>query len=111
MNDEKNKLDLKNLLDEKRLKGLWNLMSGYQGLYVGAMLYQAIAALAKSGTYLLLQYFVDNFLLAQTAGVDVWVIALGFVVLFLFQGDATFMCQKSAAQTAEGTIKRLLNYV
>jgi len=111
MNDEKNKLDLKNLLDEKRLKGLWNLMSGYQGLYVGAMLYQAIAALAKSGTYLLLQYFVDNFLLAQTAGVDVWVIAVGFVVLFLFQGGATFMSQKSAAQTAEGTIQRLRNYV
>lgn len=111
MNDEKKKLDLKNLLDEKRLKGLWNLMSGYQGLYVGAMLYQAVAALAKSGTYLLLQYFVDNFLLAQTAGVDVWVIALGFVVLFLFQGGATFMSQKSAAQTAEGTIQRLRNYV
>lgn len=111
MNDEKKKLDLKNLLDEKRLKGLWNLMSGYQGLYVGAMLYQAVAALAKSGTYLLLEYFVDNFLLAQTAGVDVWVVAVGFVVLFLFQGGATFMSQKSAAQTAEGTIQRLRNYV
>jgi len=111
MNDHKKNLDLKTLLDEKRLKGLWNLMSGYQGLYVGAMLYQAVAALAKSGTYLLLEYFVDNFLLAQTAGMDIWVVAIGFVVLFLFQGSATFMSQKSAAQTAEGTIQRLRNYL
>ncbi len=111
MNDHKKNLDVKTLLDEKRLKGLWNLMSGYQGLYVGAMLYQAVAALAKSGTYLLLEYFVDNFLLAQTAGMDIWVVAIGFVVLFLFQGSATFMSQKSAAQTAEGTIQRLRNYL
>ncbi len=111
MNDHKKNLDLKTLLDEKRLKGLWNLMSGYQGLYVGAMLFQAVAALAKSGTYLLLEYFVDKFLLAQTAGVDIWVVAVGFVVLFLFQGAATFMSQKSAAQTAEGTIQRLRNYL
>lgn len=111
MNDHKKNLDIKTLLDDKRLKGLWNLMSGYQGLYVGAMLYQAVAALAKSGTYLLLEYFVDNFLLAQTAGMDIWVVAIGFVVLFLFQGSATFMSQKSAAQTAEGTIQRLRNYL
>jgi ATP-binding cassette subfamily B protein len=67
--------------------------------------------LAKSGTYLLIEYFVDNFLLAQTAGISIWVIAAGFVLLFLFQGITTFLSQKAAAQTAEGTTLRLRNYL
>jgi ATP-binding cassette subfamily B protein len=104
-------LDLKNILSEKRLKGLWMLMSGYQPQYIGAMVYQTISALAKSGTYLLIEYFVDNFLLAQTAGISIWVIAAGFVLLFLFQGITTFLSQKAAAQTAEGTTLRLRNYL
>ncbi|MGV8027065.1 MAG: ABC transporter ATP-binding protein [Anaerolineaceae bacterium] len=104
-------LDLKNILSEKRINGLWMLMSGYQTQYIAAMIYQIIAALAKSGTYLLIEYFVDNFLLAQTAGVGVWVIAVGFVLLFVFQGVTTFLSQRAAAQTAEGTTRRLRDYL
>lgn len=106
-----NNLDLKKILSEKRMRGLWMLMSGYQSQYIGAMFYQTISALAKSGTYLLLQYFVDNFLLAQTSGFGIGVIAIGFVLLFLVQGLATFLSQKDAAKTAEGTIQRLRDYL
>ncbi len=111
MINKKQYLDLKNILSEKRLNGLWMLMSGYQTQYVGAMIYQILSALAKSGTYLLVEYFVDNFLLAQTAGVSVWVISVGFVLLFLFQGVTTFLSQRAAAQTAEGTTRRLRDYL
>jgi len=111
MINTKQYLDLKNILSEKRLNGLWMLMSGYQTQYVGAMIYQILSALAKSGTYLLVEYFVDNFLLAQTAGVSVWVISVGFVLLFLFQGVTTFLSQRAAAQTAEGTTRRLRDYL
>lgn len=111
MINKKQYLDLKNILSEERLKGLWMLMSGYQTQYIASMIYQIISALAKSGTYLLVQYFVDNFLLAQTAGVHVWVIAVGFVLLFLFQGITTFLSQRAAAQTAEGTTRRLRDYL
>jgi ATP-binding cassette subfamily B protein len=104
-------IDLKKVLSEKRFQGLWMLMSGYQGEYMGAMIYQILSALAKSGTYLLLEYFVDNFLLAQTAGFNVWVIAIGFVLLFLFQGITTFLSQRAAAETAEGTTRRLRDYL
>jgi len=104
-------IDLKKVLSEKRFQGLWMLMSGYQGEYMGAMIYQILSALAKSGTYLLLEYFVDNFLLAQTAGFSVWVIAIGFVLLFLFQGITTFLSQRAAAETAEGTTRRLRDYL
>lgn len=104
-------IDLKKVLSEKRFQGLWMLMSGYQGEYMSAMIYQILSALAKSGTYLLLEYFVDNFLLAQTAGFSVWVIAIGFVLLFLFQGITTFLSQRAAAETAEGTTRRLRDYL
>lgn len=104
-------IDLKKVLSEKRFQGLWMLMSGYQGEYMGAMIYQILSALAKSGTYLLLEYFVDNFLLAQTAGFSIWVIAIGFVLLFLFQGITTFLSQRAAAETAEGTTRRLRDYL
>lgn len=104
-------IDLKKVLSEKRFQGLWMLMSGYQSEYMGAMIYQILSALAKSGTYLLLEYFVDNFLLAQTAGFSVWVIAIGFVLLFLFQGITTFLSQRAAAETAEGTTRRLRDYL
>jgi len=104
-------LDFKKILNEKRLSGLWLLMSGYQIQYIGAMIFQIIAALAKSGTYLLLEYFVDNFLLAQSATVSVVAVAIGFILLFLFQGLATFFSQKDAAQVAEGTTRRLRDYL
>ena len=111
MIDKRQYLDLKNILCKDRLKGLWRLMSGYQAEYIGAMVYQVFAALAKSGTYLLLEYFTDNFLLAQTAKVGIWVVAGGFVFLFVFQGIATFLSQRAAAETSEGTTRRLRDYL
>jgi len=111
MIDKKQYLDLKKILCKDRLKGLWLLMSGYQPQYISAMVYQVLSALAKSGTYLLLEYFTDDFLLSQTGMVDIWVIAAGFVFLFVFQGISTFLSQRAAAQTAEGTTQRLRDYL
>ncbi len=104
-------IDFKKVLSEKRFKGLWGLMIGFQAHYIGAMLFQTLSAFAKSGTYLLLQFFVDNYLIAQSQEVDLWVIAIGFVGLFLVQGGATFFSQRAAAFTAESTVKRLRDYL
>ncbi len=104
-------IDFKKVLSEKRFKGLWGLMSGFQAHYIGAMLFQTLSAFAKSGTYILLQFFVDNYLVAQSQEVDLWVIAIGFVGLFLVQGGATFFSQRAAAYTAESTVKRLRDYL
>ncbi len=111
MIDKKQYLDLKKILCKDRLKGLWLLMSGYQAQYISAMLFQVLSALAKSGTYLLLEYFTDEFLLTQTAQVGIWVVAAGFVFLFVFQGYSTFLSQRAAAKTSEGTIQRLRDYL
>ena len=60
---------------------------------------------------LLLGYFVDN-VLGRTDMTQVLpLVALGFVVLALVQGVFTFLSGRWAAQTAEGVVLRLRNYL
>jgi ATP-binding cassette subfamily B protein len=113
--------DLKNAVSANRLSGLWRLMTGYHRTYIGATAALAMAALAKTATYLLLRYFVDQILGQETgaqAGVGtetralpLLVIALGFVALALVEGGFTFLSGRLAAQTAEGVTRRLRVYL
>lgn len=103
--------DLKNAISTNRLKGLWRLMTGYHWPYLGATFSQAVAAVAKTTTYLLLRYFVDNVLgKPQTGNLLVW-IALGFVGLAAMEGSFTYLSGRLAAFTAEGVARRLRNYL
>jgi len=104
-------LNLKKTLSSNRLLGMWRLMGGFRWLYFGAILSLSIATLAKTSTYLLLQYFVDEVLIGQQADVSFYVIALGFVALAGFQGAFTFLSGRLAARSAEGVILRLRNYL
>jgi ATP-binding cassette, subfamily B, bacterial len=113
--------DLKNAVSANRLVGLWRLMTGYHRTYASATTALAVAALAKTSTYLLLRYFVDE-ILGQGAGtgagagagtqtLPLLVVALGFVVLALVEGGFSFLSGRLAAQTAEGVTRRLRNYL
>ena len=104
-------LDLHRALTPKRLRGLWQLMSGYQLLYVIAILGQGFAALARTGTYILLSYFADNYIADQTGEFPVWMIALGFVLSAALQGLFSFLSSRFAARTSEGTVKNLRDYL
>jgi ATP-binding cassette subfamily B protein len=103
-------LDLKAALSSNRLIGLWRFMQGFRGLYVAAIVTLAIATLAKTLTYLLLEYFVDDVLI-QGVDVPFYLIALGFVALAVLQGVFTFVSGKLAAHSAEGAILRLRNFL
>ena len=103
--------DLKNAIHTNRLVGLWRLMSGYHAEYLAATILVGLAALAKTLTYILLQYFVDDLLGAQAAMEQVLLVALGFVGLAGLQGLATFLSGVYAARTAEGSTRRLRNYL
>jgi ATP-binding cassette, subfamily B, bacterial len=70
-----------------------------------------IGALAKTSTYLLLRYFIDNYFVNPTPGIGLPVIAMGFVALAAVEGSMTFMSGRWAAQTAEGIARRLRNYL
>ncbi|MCO6449687.1 MAG: ABC transporter ATP-binding protein [Caldilineales bacterium] len=103
--------DLRNAVSNNRLSGLWRMMTGYQGIYLAATISLGVAAIAKTGTYFLLRYFVDD-VLGQGFGWQYLVlIALGFIALALLEGLFTFLSGRWAAATAEGTALRLRNYL
>ena len=104
-------LDLKQILTEKRLRGLWRLMSGYQHFFLVAITAQGFSAYSKTLTYLLLSYFVDNYISTQSGILPVWSIASGFVLLAGLQGLFTYISGRFAAKTAESTIQRLRNFL
>ncbi len=104
-------LDLKRTLSDNRLVGLWRFMAGFRWVYIGAIASLAIATVAKSGTYMLLAYFIDEVLISNTVSTPLFVFSLAFVGLALIQGAFTFSSGKLAAHAAEGSILRLRNYL
>ncbi len=103
--------DLREAISDNRLVGLWRLMRGYQLEYVFATAMQGFAAYSKTATYLLLSYFVDNYIVASTGKYPVWLIAAAFVAFAGLQGFFTFLSGRSSSKTAEATIERLRNYL
>jgi ATP-binding cassette subfamily B protein len=105
--------DLQDTLAESKLLGLLRLMRGYRGIYLAATLSLGFAAIARTGTYLLLRHFVDNILLEapeSLISIVPW-IAAAFLGIALVQGAFTYLSGRLAAQTAEGVAKRLRNYI
>ena len=103
--------DLKQIVTDKRLKGLWRLMTGYHKKYIGAVISLGISAGSKTSTYLLLRYFVDTYFVNKTAGVGLPMIAFGFIGLAAIEGFFAFLSGKLAAETSEGTTRRLRDYL
>jgi ATP-binding cassette subfamily B protein len=103
--------DLKNAVTSNRLAGLWAMMTGYRLRYVGATVTLAVGAGAKTATYLLLRYFVDNVLGKERQPSVLALMALGFIGLALLEGGFSFLSGRFAAQTAEGVARRLRNYL
>ena len=103
--------DLKDAVLANRVRGLWRMMTGYHGAYLAATASLAVAATAKTATYLLLRYFVDAVLGQGRGGATLALIALGFLGLAAFEGGFSFLSGRLAAQTAEGVARRLRNYL
>jgi len=103
--------DLKNAISNNRFVGLWRLMRGFRLKYFGAVVSVGISAGAKMVTYMLLRYFVDSYFGESSPTVGLPLIALGFVGLALIEGGFSFLSGRWAAQTSEGTTRRLRNYI
>lgn len=103
--------DLQNVLVESKTKALWRMLTGFRGIYAIAVVAAGLAALGRTGVAYLLRYFIDD-VLQVTA--NQWLIpwiALGFIGLALFQGFFTYLTGRLAAQTSEGIVRRLRNYI
>jgi ATP-binding cassette subfamily B protein len=94
-----------------RFAGLWRLMTGYRLIYIGAALALGIAAVSKTGTYLLLRNFTDN-ILGQPDQLSrlPWA-ALAFIALAALEGAFTYASGRMAAYTAEGITRRMRNHL
>jgi len=103
--------DLKNAVAANRLVGLWRMMTGFRAYYLGAVLSIALAAVARTSTFLLLRYLVDDVLTKGLHLEWVWLLALAFIGLAVVEGGFTFLRGKLAAQTAEGVTRRLRDYL
>jgi len=108
--------DFRNTIDKNHLRGLWKMMVDYRLPYAGATVSLAVSALAKTTTYLLLRYFVDDVLkdgkyignsLMQTF---LW-IAVAFVGLAVVEGGFSFLSGRLAAYTAEGITRRVRDFL
>ena len=103
-------LDIKQTLSKNRLTGMWRLLHGFRWYYLGATFCQAISALAKTGTFFLLRYFIDQVLGQGKFNVLIWM-ALGFIGMAATEGSFSFLTGRLAAKTAEGLTQRLRNYM
>jgi ATP-binding cassette, subfamily B, bacterial len=103
--------DLKKAITKNKLLGLWRLITGYQLRYGIATFSLGVAALSKTGTYLLLKNFVDNYFIEKNPMISLPMIAGIFVLLAVLEGGFSFLAGTLAASTTEGSIKRLRDYL
>ncbi|RLC59033.1 MAG: ABC transporter ATP-binding protein [Chloroflexota bacterium] len=103
--------DFRSTASRNSLVELWRMMAGFRLAYLGAVVGVGIAALLRTGNYLLLRYFVDDVLGREDLATTLPLIALGFIGLALVQGVFSFLSGRWAARTAEGVTRRLRNYL
>lgn len=103
--------DLKETVVENKIVGLWRLLKGYQLIYVVALLGVGMAALAQTGIYFFLGYFVDTILPSENLLQMLPWVALGFVGLATLQGLFTFAGGRLAAKTSEKAVLRIRNFL
>lgn len=106
-----NEFDLKEVVSDNRLVGLWRLMRGFHLHYLGAAVSIGISAMSRSAFYFLLRFLIDDVLGQPAAARQLPLVALGFIALALVQGLFTFLSGRLAARTAEGVVLRLRNYL
>ncbi|MGB8648156.1 MAG: ABC transporter ATP-binding protein [Anaerolineae bacterium] len=103
--------DFQHLISVSRFKGVWGLLAGFRRTYVGAIGSLAVATIARTGTFLLIGYLVDQVLTRSDLLAVLPLVAFGFVLLALTQGGGTYLSGRWSSQTAEGIARRLRNYL
>ncbi|HLF87598.1 MAG TPA: ABC transporter ATP-binding protein [Anaerolineales bacterium] len=102
--------DLKHAVHENRFVGMWRMMQGFRGRYLGATASAGVASAMKTATFLLVEYLIDDVIGKSQLNLLPWV-GLAFIGFALLEGGATFLSGWLAAQTAEGIALRLRNYL
>ena len=110
-NYKEKEYDPKQAATKTKLGGIARLMRGYEWMYLGATIATSISSIGSTAQYFLLQYFIDDYLTQGTAQYGLFAIAGSLVFLTLVRGLGSFFAGKWAAETSEGIIKRLRDYL
>jgi ATP-binding cassette subfamily B protein len=103
--------DFKSTLSSNRFVGLWRILADYRWVYGAAVACLAAATAAKTATFFLIRYLVDDVLVHPDILRLLPLVALGFVGLALMEGAFTFFSGRLASRTAEEIALRLRNYL
>lgn len=103
--------DLDKAAHSKLLIGLWKLMHGYHWHYIGATVTLGISAASRTGIYLILGFYVDEILKKSRFDSALLLTALAFLFLVISQAAFSFISGWLAALTAEGTTRRLRDFL
>lgn len=106
-----NTSDFEHIATQSSFAGLWGMLRGFRLSYAAAIGSLAISTAARTGTFFLIGYLVDQVLTRGDMLQVLPLVAAGFVALALTEGTFTFLSGRFAAQTAEGIVLRIRNYL
>lgn len=104
-------VDLRQTPATSRLGGLLRLLKEYRWHYLAAIGSIMVSALARVGSLVLIAFFVDEVLFREDVGQIVPLVAIGFVLLALLEGGASYMGGRLSARAAEQVAWRLRNFL
>lgn len=106
-----NTSEFQHIATQKPFAGLWNLLRGFRLKYGAAIGSLAISTAARTGTFFLIGFLVDE-VLGDTSLLQILpLVALGFIALALTEGTFSFLSGRFAALTAEGIALKVRNYL
>lgn len=106
-----NSSEFQHIVSQKPLAGLWGLLRGFRSRYAVAIGSLTISVAARTGTFFLIGYLVNQILNRADLGKILPLIALGFVALALTEGTFSFLSGRFASRTAEGIAQKVRNYL
>ncbi len=106
-----NASDFQHIATAKPIVGLWGLLRGFRGKYAIAVGSLAISVAARTGTFFLIGYLVDQVLNSSEMMMYLPLVALGFIALAMTEGTFSFLSARFASLTAEGIARKIRNYL
>jgi ATP-binding cassette subfamily B protein len=103
--------EFEHILSRSPFTGLWGLLRGFRSTYAGAIGSLAISTTARTGTFFLIGFLVDQVLTRSDMLQVLPLVASGFLALALTEGTFTYLSGRLAAQTAEGIALKIRNYL
>jgi ATP-binding cassette subfamily B protein len=103
--------DLRTVVTESRLLGLWRMLRGFRLLYVGAVLVMAIGAGLRALNYLIVRRVIDQVLVQGMNVRRLPLYGLAFVGLAAMEGLLSYLRGSWSARAAEGITRRVRDFL